>query len=115
MKIAETALAIAAGADEIDIVLNLGAFLAGDYLEASTEIEEQKATARGAHLKVILETGALRDPELIRRASILALSLELTSSRRRRGRSSLAPTCELPTSSARCCVSTARSTEKCVA
>ena len=73
VKIAETALAIAAGADEIDIVLNLGAFLAGDYLEASTEIEEQKATARGAHLKVILETGACGDPELIRRASILAL------------------------------------------
>ena len=73
VKIAETALAIAAGADEIDIVLNLGAFLSGDYLEAATEIEEQRATARGAHLKVILETGALKDPELIRRASILAL------------------------------------------
>lgn len=73
VKIAETALAIAAGADEIDIVLNLGAFLSGDYLEASTEIEEQKATARGAHLKVILETGVLKEPELIRRASILAL------------------------------------------
>lgn len=73
VKIAETALAIAAGADEIDIVLNLGAFLSGDYLEASTEIEEQKATARGTLLKVILETGALKEPELIRRASILAL------------------------------------------
>ena len=73
VKIAETALAIAAGADEIDIVLNLGAFLAGDYLEASTEIEEQKATARDARLKVILETGALREPEAIRRAAILAL------------------------------------------
>lgn len=73
VKIAETALAIAAGADEIDIVLNLGAFLSGDYLEASTEIEEQKATARGALLKVILETGALKEPDLIRRASILAL------------------------------------------
>ena len=73
VKIAETALAIAAGADEIDIVLNLGTFLSGDYLEASTEIEEQKATARGALLKVILETGALKEPELIRRASILAL------------------------------------------
>ena len=73
VKIAETALAIAAGADEIDIVLNLGAFLAGDYEEAATEIEEQRATARGAHLKVILETGALCDPELIRRASILSL------------------------------------------
>ena len=59
--------------DEIVIVLNLRAFLSGDYLEASTEIEEQKATARGAHLKVILETGALKEPELIRRASILAL------------------------------------------
>lgn len=73
VKIAETALAIAAGADEIDIVLNLGAFLSGDYEEAATEIEEQRATARGAHLKVILETGALKEPELIRQASILAL------------------------------------------
>ena len=73
VKIAETALAIAAGADEIDIVLNLGAFLAGDYSEAATEIEEQKATARDARLKVILETGALREPEAIRRAAILAL------------------------------------------
>lgn len=73
VKIAETALAVAAGADEIDIVLNLGAFLAGDYSEAALEIEEQKATARDARLKVILETGALRDPEAIRRAGILAL------------------------------------------
>ena len=73
VKIAETALAIADGADEIDIVLNLGAFLSGDYEEAATEIQEQRATARAAHLKVILETGALKDPELIRKASILSL------------------------------------------
>ena len=73
VKIAETALAIADGADEIDIVLNLGAFLSGDYEEAATEIQEQRSTARTAHLKVILETGALKDPELIRKASILAL------------------------------------------
>ena len=65
VKIAETALAIADGADEIDIVLNLGAFLSGDYEEA--------ATARAAHLKVSLETGVLKDPELIRKASILSL------------------------------------------
>ena len=73
VKIAETALAIADGADEIDIVLNLGAFLSGDYEEAATEIQEQRSTARTAHLKVILETGALKDPELIRKASILSL------------------------------------------
>lgn len=73
VKIAETALAIADGADEIDIVLNLGAFLSGDYEEAATEIQEQRSTARAAHLKVILETGALKDPELIRKASILSL------------------------------------------
>ena len=72
VKIAETALAIADGADEIDIVLNLGAFLSGDYEEAATEIQEQRSTARAAHLKVILETGALKDPELIRKASILS-------------------------------------------
>lgn len=73
VKIAETALAVAAGADEIDIVLNLGKFLEGDYEEASSEIEEQKAACRDAHLKVILETGALVEPEAIRRASILSL------------------------------------------
>ena len=73
VKIAETALAIADGADEIDLVLNLGAFLSGDYEEAATEIQEQRSTARAAHLKVILETGALKDPELIRKASILSL------------------------------------------
>lgn len=73
VKIAETALAVAAGADEVDIVLNLGKFLEGDYEEAASEIEEQKAACRDAHLKVILETGALRESELIRRASILSL------------------------------------------
>ncbi|WP_329904600.1 deoxyribose-phosphate aldolase [Porphyromonas pogonae] len=73
VKLAETALAVKDGADEIDIVLNMGKFFAEDYEETSTEIEEQKATCREAHLKVILETGALKTPELIRKASILAL------------------------------------------
>lgn len=73
VKIAETSLAVAAGADEIDIVLNLGKFLEEDYAVASEEIEEQKAACRDAHLKVILETGALETPERIRRASILSL------------------------------------------
>lgn len=73
VKIAETALAVAAGADEIDIVLNLGKFFEGDYEECSNEISEQKDACRDAHLKVILETGALKEVELIRKASILSL------------------------------------------
>ncbi len=73
VKIAETSLAVADGADEIDIVLNMGAFLEEDYLTASDEIMEQKTACRDAHLKVILETGALQTAEAIRKASILAL------------------------------------------
>lgn len=73
IKYAETALTVASGANEIDIVLNLNHFLSGDYASAVVEIEEQKASCRGAHLKVILETGALKDAESIRRASILSL------------------------------------------
>lgn len=73
VKIAETSLAVAAGADEIDIVLNLGKFLEGEYEECGNEISEQKDACRSALLKVILETGALKDAELIRKASILAL------------------------------------------
>lgn len=73
VKIAETALAVAAGADEIDIVLNLGKFLEGDYEEVASEIAEQKDACRSAHLKVILETGALQTPERIHAASVLAL------------------------------------------
>lgn len=73
VKVAEVALASLAGAHEIDIVLNLGRFLEEDYEEAGDEIGELKTAARDAHLKVILETGALETQERIRRASILAL------------------------------------------
>lgn len=73
VKIAETALAVRDGADEIDIVLNLNAFLSGELETAAIEIEEQKAACRQAHLKVILETGALKEAKLIRDASIIAL------------------------------------------
>lgn len=72
-KIAETALAVDGGADEIDIVLNLGNFFDGDYQEVCDEIAEQKSAARDARLKVILETGALKTAENIRAASVLAL------------------------------------------
>ncbi|MBD5247539.1 MAG: deoxyribose-phosphate aldolase [Barnesiella sp.] len=73
VKIAETALAVEGGADEIDIVLNLGNFLDEDYEEVCDEISEIKHSCRGAHLKVILETGALKTAENIRIASILSM------------------------------------------
>lgn len=73
VKIAETALAVASGADEIDIVLNLGLFLSENYEELSEEIEEIKHTCREAHLKVILETGALKTASNTMKASILSL------------------------------------------
>lgn len=73
VKIAETALAVEGGADEIDIVLNLGNFLDGDYEEVCDEISEQKHSCRDARLKVILETGALKTAENIKAASVLAM------------------------------------------
>ena len=73
VKIAETALAVASGADEIDIVFNVGNYLDGDWEEVADEISEQKHTWRDAHLKVILETGALKTAENIRNASILSM------------------------------------------
>lgn len=73
VKVADVALAREAGADEVDIVLNVGMLLDGNYEELSDEIIELKHTARGAKLKVILETGCLKTAELIRNASILAM------------------------------------------
>ena len=73
VKVAETALAVDGGADEIDIVLNVGNFLDGDYEEVCDEISEQKDACRDARMKVILETGALKTAANIKAASILAL------------------------------------------
>ena len=73
IKIAETALAVLAGADEIDIVLNLGYFMEDAFEEIADEITEIKDSCRGATLKVILETGALVTAAQIQRATILAL------------------------------------------
>lgn len=73
VKVAETALAVADGADEIDIVISVGKFLSGDYETLCDEIEEQKAACQNAHLKVILETGALKSASNIMKASILAM------------------------------------------
>lgn len=81
VKVQECVLAVRGGADEIDIVLALNAFLAEDYAAASREIREMKAAidaeaakqGRKVVLKVILETGLLATPERIARASFLAM------------------------------------------
>lgn len=73
VKIAETALAVESGADEIDIVLNLGLFLDENYEDLCDEIQEIKHSCRHARLKVILETGALKSAENIKKASVLSL------------------------------------------
>ena len=73
VKVAETALALADGATEIDIVIPVGKFLSGDYESMCDEIEELKSICGDRHLKVILETGALKSADNIWKASILAM------------------------------------------
>ena len=81
VKLKECEMAVEQGADEVDIVLALNSFLAGDYETAAEEIRRVRecidAVAakqdRKVHLKVILETGLLRTPELIANASFLAM------------------------------------------
>lgn len=81
VKLRECELAVEQGADEVDIVLALNAFLAGEYETAANEIRQVRACIdavaakqnRKVHLKVILETGLLRTPELIAQASFLAM------------------------------------------
>ena len=73
-KVAEVALTAAAGADEIDVVISVGKYLSGRYQEVFDEIEEIKASARNAHLKVILESGSLPSMNDIKRASLLAIA-----------------------------------------
>lgn len=73
VKIAETALAISDGANEIDIVISVGEFLSGDYQTMCEEIQELKDACKEHHLKVILETGALKSASNIKKASILSM------------------------------------------
>ncbi len=73
VKVADVALAREAGADEIDIVLNIGMFLDENYEDLCDEIIELKHTAKDCKLKVILETGCLKTAERIRNASLLAM------------------------------------------
>jgi deoxyribose-phosphate aldolase len=74
IKVAEVKAAVAAGADEVDMVIDRGAFLSGDYSTVFDEIVEIKDACGDAHLKVILETGELGTFDQVRRASILAMA-----------------------------------------
>jgi deoxyribose-phosphate aldolase len=74
IKITETRAAAQAGADEIDMVIDRGAFLQGDYRTVFDEIVAVKEACGDAHLKVILETGELETYDNVRRASILAMA-----------------------------------------
>lgn len=81
VKLKECEMAVEQGADEVDIVLALNSFLAGDYDKAAEEIRQIRRCidevagrqGRQVHLKVILETGLLRTPERIAQASFLAM------------------------------------------
>lgn len=73
IKTAETALAVHDGADECDMVLSVGTFQSGDYETCADEIAEIKAACNEKPLKVILETGALKTAEAIKKASILSM------------------------------------------
>jgi deoxyribose-phosphate aldolase len=78
VKLLDTKDAVASGADEIDMVIDRGAFLAGNYLEVFKQIQAikqacERPNGKHAHLKVILETGELQTYDNIRRASYLAM------------------------------------------
>jgi len=73
VKELETVMAVEAGASEIDIVISIGTFLEGNEPEMMKEISLLKKSCGEAHLKVILETGALKTAENIWKASILSM------------------------------------------
>jgi len=74
LKIEETKKVVADGADEVDMVIDRGAFLAGQYFKVFDEIRRTKEACGDAHLKVILETGELETLDNVRRASMLAMA-----------------------------------------
>ena len=77
-RLAEVHAAVEAGADEIDMVINRGAFLAGRYDEVQSEIVAIKQACGSAHLKIILETGELGTLDQVRLASDLAIEAAVT-------------------------------------
>jgi deoxyribose-phosphate aldolase len=73
IKVAETRQTLAMGAEEIDMVIDRGAFLSGNYQKVFDEIAEVKEACGPAHLKVILETGDLGNYDQVRKASMIAM------------------------------------------
>ena len=73
LKLEDTRMAVESGADEIDMVISRGAFLAGEYDRVFDEIVAVREACGDAHLKVILETGELGTLDRVRRASVLAM------------------------------------------
>ena len=73
VRLDDVVKAVEAGADEIDMVINRGAFLSGHYEEVAEEIKQVRLACGGAHLKIILETGELETLENVRAASDLAI------------------------------------------
>ncbi|MDP7008128.1 MAG: deoxyribose-phosphate aldolase [Phycisphaerales bacterium] len=73
VRLDDVAKAVEAGADEIDMVINRGAFLSGHYDEVAEEIKQVRIACGDAHLKIILETGELETLENVRAASDLAI------------------------------------------
>src|SRR5688572_3620593 len=74
LKVAEVARVAEMGADEIDMVIDRGAFLSGHYAKVYDEVRRVKEVCGSAHLKVILETGELGTYDNVRRASLLAIA-----------------------------------------
>lgn len=92
VKLADVREAVAAGADEVDMVIDRGAFLAGNYMKVYDEIAAvREACGTSARLKVIFETGELSTYDNIRRASWLGMLARRTSSRRPPARSRSTP------------------------
>jgi len=74
LRVAEVEWTVNQGADEIDMVISRGKMLSGDYDFIFQEVSEHKKVCGNAHLKVILETGELKDPALIQKASEISIA-----------------------------------------
>lgn len=90
VKIADVALAVEGGADEVDVVMNLGMFLDGNYEDLCDELIELKHTAKGAKLKVISRPARSRQPRISRRHPSSPSIATLISSRHPQARSIVA-------------------------
>ena len=93
VKALEVAMAVENGADEVDIVLNVGRMLTGEYDEAANEVEVIRTEMDDdVVLKVIIESGALKTPELIRKASLLSMLAGADSAKTSTGKIDVAAT-----------------------